>query len=289
MTPDHNPPSPSTAPASGGLSRKWTLGILALCFLFVLMPYLFWQATWFGKPLSPEEIEKNLADTEHPRKIQHALAQIADAMIRKDAGVTRWYPQVAQLATHGVDEIRVTTAWVMGQDNSVPEFHDALLVLLQDSNPMVRRNAALGLVRFNDAAGHEEIAAMLRRYAMPSPLRGTLTQRLKAGDAVNPGTLLGRINMGADEKDVRCQVSGELSEWLVPQSAAVEVGQPIAGIEPDATMVWEALRALVVIGKPEDSPAVERYLAPREGWPEQVRMQARETLAAIKKRANTPQ
>ncbi len=284
----NTPPTATPSPA-GGLSRKWTFGILALCFLFVLMPYLFWQGTWFGKPLTAEEIEKNLADTEHPRKIQHALAQIADAIIRKDADAKRWYPQVAQLATHGVDEIRVTAAWVMGQDNSVPEFHQALLSLLKDSNPMVRRNSALGLVRFSDSSGHDEIAAMLRPYAMPSPLGGTLTQRLKVGDVVNPGTLLGRINIGNEEKELRSQVPGELTQWLVPQSAAVQAGTPIAEIEPDATMVWEALRALVVIGQSEDLAGVERYLAPREGFPEQVRLQARETAAAIRKHTSTPQ
>lgn len=282
--PDAPTPAPSSASAVG-LSRKWTFGILALCLLFVLMPYLFWQATWFGKPLTPEEIEKNLADREHPRKIQHALAQVADAMIRKDTSVKRWYPQVAQLATHGVDEIRVTAAWVMGQDSSVPEFHQALLTLLHDSNPMVRRNAALGLVRFGDPSGHDEIVGMLRPYLMPSPVQGSLQQRLKPGDSINPGTLLGRIIVGNEEKEMRSHVPGELTRWLIPQGFAVEIGQPVAEIEPDASMVWEALRALVVIGRADDLPAVERYLAPREGFPEQVRMQARETAAAIRKRA----
>jgi len=273
------------APASGGMARKWTFGILALCFLFVLMPYLFWQATWFGKPLTAEEIGKNLADTEQPRKTQHALAQIADAMIRKDPDVKRWYPHVAQLAAHPVDEIRVTAAWVMGQDNSVPEFHSRLLELLHDANPMVRRNSALGLVRFGDATGHDEVAAMLLPYAMPAPVGGTLTQRLKPGDVVNPGTLLGRANTGKEELEVRCQVPGELKRWLVPDSAAVQPGLLIAEIDPDATTVWEALRALVLMGSPADLPAVETFLAPRENLPPQIRTQAQQTIAAIQKRA----
>lgn len=278
-------PAEATAPAAGGLSRKWTFGILALCFLFVLMPYLFWQGTWFGKPLTDAEIGKNLADTETPRKTQHALAQIADSIIRKEAAVKRWYPQVIALASHKVDEIRITVAWVMGQDNSVPQFHQALLSLLRDPNPMVRRNAALGLVRFQDASGHEEIVAMLSPYTMPAPFAGALNHRLKPGDALNPGTLLGRIQTGSEEKEVRSQVPGTLSRWLVAENSVVQVGQGIAEIEPDTAMVWEALRALVFVGTVADLPAVERFTLPRANQPEQIRSQARETMLAIRKHA----
>ena len=33
--------------------------ILALTFLFVLMPFLFWQATWFGRPLDRRPTPQN--------------------------------------------------------------------------------------------------------------------------------------------------------------------------------------------------------------------------------------
>lgn len=277
-------PAKATGAGPGGLSRKWTFGILALCFLFVLMPYLFWQGTWFGKPLSDAEIEKNLTDTESPRKTQHALAQIADSIIRKEASAKRWYPKVAALAVHPVDEIRITVAWVMGQDNSVPEFHQGLLGLLRDANPMVRRNAALGLVRFGDASGHDEIVAMLRPYTMSAPFAGALDQRLKPGDAVNPGTLLGRIRADAEEKEVRSHVPGTLAHWIVAENSAVQQGQGIVELEPDSTMVWEALRALVFVGTSGDLPEVERFSLPRANYPEQVRSQARETMLAIRKR-----
>ena len=36
-----------------------------------------------------------------------------------------------------------------GFDNSAPEFHNALLKLVHDEEPIVRRNAALALVRFS--------------------------------------------------------------------------------------------------------------------------------------------
>src|SRR5271155_3858968 len=160
-------PIESSPPAAKpGVSARWLLIILALTFLFVLMPFLFWQATWFGRPLDDAQLQKALTDTEHPREIQHALSQLADRIMAPEA-TTRasarpFYPQVIQISKTGGDELRLTAAWVMGQDNSVPEFRAQLLSLLSDSNPMVRRNAALALIRFGDPAGLDEIRGMLR-------------------------------------------------------------------------------------------------------------------------------
>ncbi len=280
MTAPDNPPAAAPPPA-----RKWTYAVLALAFLFVLMPFLFWQQTWFGRPLTDAALEKHLGDEEHPRKIQHALAQLADRMVRGDAAVKRWYPRVAALAAHRVDEIRITAAWTMGQDNSVAPFRETLAGMLRDPHPLVRRNAALALVRFGDHAGHGEIAAMLRSYAMPSPRAGALAQRLKPGDAVNPGTLLGRIKAGDEEHEVRATVPGTVERWLASDGAAVAAEQELLSIAPDSAMVWEALRALVFVGRVEDLSAIERYTAVMPDMPEQVRRQARETILAIEKRA----
>ena len=81
------PPAVESSAPRRGLSRGWLLGILVLAFLFVLMPFLFWRATWFGRPLTDEEITRNLADREHARKAQHALSQIADRMLSQDPQV----------------------------------------------------------------------------------------------------------------------------------------------------------------------------------------------------------
>lgn len=276
----------SSAPASpsGGLARRWTYGVLLLSFLFVLMPFLFWQSTWFGRPLTDQEIGKNLADLEHPRKTQHALSQIADRIIRRDTGVKRWYPQVAALAGHRVDEIRVTAAWVMGQDNEVPEFHLALARLLRDPQPMVRRNAALSLVRFQDAAGRTELLGMLRPYALAAPQAGVLAQRLKIGDAVNPGTLLARIRVGQQEIEVRSPVPGSLVRWVAGDAAQVSPGDELVLIAPSAEMVWEALRALVLVGTPEDLPEIERFASGVKDMPPAIAQQAQLTVRAIRQR-----
>ena len=267
------------------MARRWTYAVLALAFLFVLMPFLFWQSTWFGRPLTDEEIGKELADIEHPRKTQHALSQIADRIVAGDPAAKRWYPQVAALSAHQAEEIRLTAAWVMGQDNTIPEFHQALLDLLQDPHPMVRRNAALSLVRFADSSGHEEIHAMLRSFPVRTAQAGTLAPRLKAGDAVNVGTLLGRLKAGGAEVEIRSPVPGVVERWVAQEGAAVNAGDAILLISPSPEVAWESLRALVLIGTPEDLPDVERYIHPIAGMPDLIRQQAQLAASSIRSRA----
>lgn len=266
--------------------RGWLYLVLALAFLFVLMPFLFWQVTWFGQPLSDEQIERNLADREHPRKAQHALSQIADRILSPDpsvrASARRWYPQVVTLAGQNVGELRLTAAWVMGQDNTVPEFHQALLRLLGDANPMVRRNAALALVRFGDASGRPVILSMMQPYAVVAPQNGRLAQRLRVGDAVNPGTLLARIQDGDQKIELRSPVPGTLERWLARDGATVSTGEETTLLAPSSEMVWEALRALYLIGRPEDLPAIESYARGKADMPDLVRQQAELAARAIR-------
>lgn len=285
MNPETGTPS---RPASAGLSRRWLYGILILAFLFVLMPFLFWRATWFGRPLTDAEISKYLADREHPRKAQQALSKIADRIASSESGVKatagQWYPRVIALSSSKVNELRITSAWVMGQDNTSQEFHEALLRLLHDTHPMVRRNAALSLVRFGDAAGHMEIRAMLELYVTAAPAGGALAQRLKPGDTINPGTLLGRIRAGQEEFEIRSQVPGVLERWLVNGGATVNAGDSLAAISPSANEAWEALRALYLIGQPEDVPVIQRYARAAADVPDAVRRQAVLSAEAIRAR-----
>jgi len=270
---------------------RWTYGVIALALLFVLMPFLFWNATWFGRPLTDDQLAKALGDRAHPRDIQHALAQIEMRMEAHDASVRRWYPEIVALSADPVDEIRVTDAWLMGQDNTSPAFHDALARLLADAQPMVQRNAALSLVRFKDDSGRAQILAMLRPYAMLAPLAGTLETRLKPGDVVNPGTLLAHIEATGDTsgkaREVRATVPGALDRWLVANHSTVSAGQPVVSLDPSEAMVWEALRALYLIGRPEDLPDVERFARGVDGMSPQIAQQAQATSRAIRDRSHS--
>src|SRR6266851_6062142 len=150
---------PSSSPHHKMSPRNRAL-FFVTAWLIVLMPYLHWWNTWFGRQLPDKQITQYLQDEKHPRHIQHALVQLGERMGHHEPGATRWYPEMIRLASHSVEEVRNTDAWVMGQDASVPAFHETLLHMLHDSSPMVRGNAALSLVRFRDASGRPQIVAL---------------------------------------------------------------------------------------------------------------------------------
>src|ERR1700733_9447692 len=197
----HAADAPSASPKPG-MAQKWLIAILVLTFAFVLMPFLLWYMTTFTRPLNDSDLATYFTDTLHPRRAQHALSQIADRMMSPNLAVREsakiWYPEVMQFSSQGSDELRVTAAWVMGQDNQSAEFHAALVKQLADANPMVERNAALSLVRFADPSGRAIIADMLAPYAMSASRSGTLATRLKPGDVINPGTLVAHITVAGE-------------------------------------------------------------------------------------------
>src|SRR5262249_34948617 len=184
--------------------------------------------------------------------IQHAMVQIAQRLERGDAAVKRWYPRVIDLARNPVMELRVTDAWLMGQDISSQGFHKALLGMLEDSEPLVRRNAALSLARFGDSAGRAELQSMLRPFPLRSPGEGVLRYRLNVRDAADRGTLVARLEgAGKPSLEVRSPLPGKIQVKTAVEGAPVQPNQQIALLEPSADHVWEALRALYVVGAAE--------------------------------------
>lgn len=268
------------------LGRPVLLLLLLAVVLFVLMPFFFWRATWFGRPLSEQETADYLADREHPRRAQHALVQISERLRQGDASVKRWYPEVKRLAGHERPEIRATAAWVMGQDNQSAEFHAALTGLLADADPLVRRNAALSLVRFGDPAGRGELRAMLHSFDVIAPQTGVLVIRLRKENSVNPGTLLARLQTDAAEPlELRSTLPGAVERWLVDDGARVKAGDRVARISPAEDQVWEALRALYLVGRKDDLPDIQPYLLGREGFSPRIEQQAQLTEDAIRRRS----
>jgi hypothetical protein len=207
------------------------------------------------------------------------LVQVGER-ISHGQNASRWYPSVIQVSTSPTVKLRQTTAWIMGQDRRYAPFHEALLRLLHDPEPMVRRNAALSLAAFGDPAGRPELVAMLRPFSVASPAAGAVKYRLKLGDYVNPETLIARVG----QTEVRSPVPGEVRVLDFQENAAVRPGDPLVSLSADKNHVWEALRALHVVGQPEDIDDVERYLRPIDGLPETVIRQAELTAQAIRAR-----
>ena len=256
-----------------------------VAWLIVLMPFLFWRATWFGRPLTDAEIAQYLHDEQKPRHIQHALVQIGEQIDKHQPGVAQWYPDLVRLASHPVEEIRNTDAWVMGKDPSRPEFHQALLKMLGDSSEMVRGNAALSLVRFGDASGRPQIVEMLEPSTVTAPVAGTVTAAARSGEPIQHGTLLVRLEEGGQTTEVRSPITGQVKAVTATPGARVAVGDKLAVVTPGTEQVWEALRALYLVGTPDDLPYVTPYEQALPDLPERIQQQARETERAIRARA----
>ncbi len=262
--------------------------VSALSVLIVVMIFLFWRETWFGRELTDVEIGEYLADEENPRRAQHALAQISDRLNRGDRSVTRWYPAVIALADHPLAQLRTNVAWVMGQDSSEPAFHRKLREMLADEEPLVRRNTALSLIRFGDNAGHAEVRGMLGEFIVLSPYNGVFTNRLDEGDVVAAGTLLARVKAeGHDEEwEVRSPVPGIVDERFLADGTEITAGTPVMRLGPDESHANEALRGLYLIGTEDDIEAVRRFFRPREDMSPRIAQQAQLTVEAIRKRAS---
>jgi hypothetical protein len=84
--------------------------------------------------------------------------------------------------------------------------------------------------------------------------------------------------------EVRSPIPGRIRS--VPQTGAnVVAGSEIAVIDPGTEQVWEALRALYLIGQVDDLPAIRPYERDVPDVSNDVRTQAVETEKAILKRA----
>ena len=212
--------------------------------------------------------------------------QLGERIARGDRAVKHWYPQAIGLASSPYPEIRVTLAWVMGGDSHSEEFHRALIGLLHDPEPLVRRNAALSLVRFSDASGKAELLTMLRPYTVRASQGGVLRYRVKPGDSVDHGTVLAEVAAGDRESlEIRSPLPGRLQTKLVHDGGPVTSGQEILILSPGSEHVWEALRALYVVGGAEDLPDVERFASGTAAdMPAKIQQQASLTAAEIRQR-----
>ena len=234
--------------------------ILFLAILFVAATFLAWYFSWFGRELSDADISKYLADVQKPRHVQHALLQIQQRIERGDTNAKNWYPQLIALSDNPETEFRLTVAWMMGFDNKSPEFHNALLKLLQDQEPIVRRNAALALVRFNDHSGREELLAMLKPYPVKAPVDGVVASSLQEGVTIARRTLLARIQQ-ADGKviEVRSPLPGRIYKITKANGSQVSKDEEVLSLISDEDSVWEALRGLSIVGTKDDFQLVESF------------------------------
>lgn len=272
--------------AKRSMSRTQKILFFAIGWLIVLMPFLFWWNTWFGRHLSDQQMADYLHDEKKPRHIQHALVQLGDRMGHADASAKQWYPELVRLAAHPVDEVRNTDAWVMGQDTSGTGFHDALQKMLSDSSPMVRGNAALSLVRFGDASGRGQIVALLQPEPILASEAGRIVDSDRPGTPVHQGGLVAKLQPASGAVvELRSHIPGRI-RTVAGAGTQVNSGSEVGIVDPSEEQTWEALRALYLIGQLEDLPAIRPYQREVPEISDRVRQQATETEKAIQARAS---
>jgi len=259
--------------------------ILILAALFVAATCLAWYFSWFGRELSEADISKYLADEKNPRHVQHALLQIQQRMERGEGVAKTWYPQLVTLSGNPETEFRLTVAWLMGFDNSSPEFHNALLKLVHDQEPIVRRNAALALVRFNDNSGREELIAVLKPYVLKAPADGVVASSMHEGTAVNRRTPLARIQQTDGRLvELRSPLPARVNQIFKPNGSQVTRDEDLISLNSDEQSVWEALRGLAIIGTKDDLPLIETYAQSADASA-RVKDQASLTAKAIRQKS----
>jgi biotin carboxyl carrier protein len=269
--------------------RPSNIWLIIVAGLFIVVPFLTWYFTWFGRNLSEQDLVTYLADEKNPRHIQHALLQIEQRIESGDGSAKKFYPQIVASAKSAHAEIRKTAAWVMGQDNKSDEFHHALIDLTKDEDPLVRRNAALQLVRFSDAngradaSGRPELRAMLQPFDAKTPIVGTVVSLLPVGNTVRAGAMLARIrDSSGNVAEFRSPVDGIVAALAVKEGDPIQSGQTISSINPDRATLLNALQALAYVGTKDDLPLIES-INKIDGSAEVVK-QSTDTAKAIRSR-----
>ena len=267
------------------MSTRSRLLFFLTAWLIVLMPFLFWWSTWFGRALTDKEMREYLNDNKNPRHIQHAIVQLGQRMSRHDPSAARWYGDLVRLASYPREEVRSTDAWVLGQDTADPGFRETLLKMLEDPSLMVRGNAALSLVRFGDSAGRQQIVSLLQPVVITTSTAGRIMDTAGVGMAIHQGGLIAKLQDGQQIQELRSPITGRVRTLSTVTGTSVSAGTAIANVEPGEEQVWEALRALYLIGQVDDLAAIRPYERELPEIPERLRQQAMDTERAIQERA----
>jgi hypothetical protein len=83
--------------------------------------------------------------------------------------------------------------------------------------------------------------------------------------------------------EIRSPLPGRIDKVVKPIGSQVTQDEEVLRLHSDEDSVWEALRALALVGKAEDLPLVESVASGEAS--QQIREQASLTIQAIQRRA----
>jgi pyruvate/2-oxoglutarate dehydrogenase complex dihydrolipoamide acyltransferase (E2) component len=107
----------------------------------------------------------------------------------------------------------------------------------------------------------------------------------KIGTAIHQGGVIAKLQDAQQTVEVRSPISGRIRALNAQKGTHVTAGFEIASVAPGDEQVWEALRALFLIGQLDDLPAILPYQRELPEIPDRVRQQALLTEKAIRERA----
>lgn len=127
---------------------------------------------------------------------------------------------------------------------------------------------------------------MLRPYAVRTEAAGAVELVVKEpGVAVAASGTLARLREpGGNTVEIHASEAGRVVSISVANGTNVEAGKELMTLDPSTEQVWEALRALYIVGKPEDIPEIQRYTRPSPTIPDRIQKQATATVEAISER-----
>src|SRR5260370_26325340 len=108
---------------------------------------------------------------------------------------------------------------------------------------------------------------------------------IKEGATVGAGAPDVRIKQGdGATAEALATDAGNVERVSVSNGDQVQTGQELAVLSPSADQVWESLRALYLIGQPDDIPYIQHFTLEVPGMPDRIQKQASLTTQAIRSR-----
>jgi multidrug efflux pump subunit AcrA (membrane-fusion protein) len=108
----------------------------------------------------------------------------------------------------------------------------------------------------------------------------------KVGTVIHQGGLIVKLGYGHENTmELRSPISGRIRTLSVAPGSRIAAGDEVATIAPGDEQVWEALRALYLVGQPDDLPAIRPYQRELPEISGRIRQQALLTEKAIRDRA----
>ena len=125
---------------------------------------------------------------------------------------------------------------------------------------------------------------MLKPFVLKAPADGVVASSMHEGSTVGRRTPLARIEQSdRTVVEIRSPLPGRVNKILKPNGSQVARDEDLLSLNSDEGTVWEALRALAIVGTTEDLPLVQSYEESASG---RVKEQADLTAKAISNRSS---